>query len=113
LTEISLNKQELEEFTVNLYSMSKFYPPKWLGFLSPLIDKNDPILKSRNKIFSFIGFVTYKKRIYAIAGGYGSFEIEQYTKPDFGLEIIVKLFEKDSRVIKSIQQRGVTGIVLG
>ncbi len=113
LTEIILKKQDLGEFTVNLYTMSKFYPPKWLNFLSPVIDKSDPILNSRNKIFSFIGFLAYKTRIYAIAGGYGSFEIEQFTKPEFGLEIIVKLFDRDSRVIKSIQQRGVTGIVLG
>jgi uncharacterized protein (TIGR04141 family) len=113
LTDITLNTQEFGEFAVNLYSLSKLYPPTWLRFLSSIIDKNDPILNSKNKIFSFIGFIAYKKRIYAIAGGYGSFEIEQFTKPDFGLEIIVKLFERESRVIKSIQQRGVTGIVLG
>ncbi len=113
LTDINLNRQGFEGFTVNLYSLSKFYSPTWLRLLSPIIDKNDPIIKSKNKIFSFIGFIAYKKRIYAIAGGYGSFEIEQFTKPDFGLEIIVKLFERESRVIKSIQQRGVTGIVLG
>ena len=113
LTDITLNNREFGDFTVNLYSLSKFYPPTWLRFLSPIIDKNDPISKSKNKIFSFIGFISYKKRIYAIAGGYGSFEIEQFTKPDFGLEIIVKLFERESRVIKYIQQRGVTGIVLG
>jgi len=113
LTDISVKKRDFQEFTVNLYTMSKLYPPKWLNFLSPIITKDDPILKSRNKIFSFIGFIGYKERLFAIAGGYGSFEIEQYTKPDFGLEIIVKLFDKDSRVIKSIQQRGVTGIVLG
>lgn len=113
LTDINLNKQDFGDFNVNLYSLSKYYPPTWLKFLSPIIDKNDSILKSRNKIFSFIGFIVYKERIYAIAGGYGSFEIEQFTKPDFGLEIIVKLFERESRVIKAIQQRGVTGIVLG
>jgi len=113
LTDIKLRNQEFGDFTVNLYSLLKFYPPTWLKFLSPIIDKNDSILKSKNKIFSFIGFIAYKSRIYAIAGGYGSFEIEQFTKPDFGLEIIVKLFERESRVIKSIQQRGVTGIVLG
>lgn len=113
LTDMTLNVQEFGEFTVNLFSLSKFYPPTWLSFLSPVIDKNDPILKNQNQIFSFIGFIAYRKKIYAIAGGYGSFEIEQFTKPDFGLEIIVKLFEKENRVIKSIQQRGVTGIVLG
>ena len=113
LIDINLSNREFGEFTVNLYSLSKIYSPTWLKFLSPIIHKNDPILNSKNKIFSFIGFIAYKKRIYAIAGGYGSFEIEQFTKPDFGLEIIVKLFERESRVIKSIQQRGVTGIVLG
>lgn len=113
LKDIAIIDREFGEFNVNLYSLSKPYPPTWLKFLAPIIDKNDQILKSSNQIFSFIGFITYNKRIYAIAGGYGSFEIEQFTKPDFGLEIIVKLFEKESRVIKSIQQRGVTGIVLG
>jgi uncharacterized protein (TIGR04141 family) len=113
LTDINLGNQDFREFTVNLYSFSKLYPPTWLKFLAPIIHTNDTILKSKNKVFSFIGFIAYKKRIYAIAGGYGSFEIEQFTKPDLGLEIIVKLFDRDSRVIKSIQQRGVTGIVLG
>jgi uncharacterized protein (TIGR04141 family) len=113
LTKINLANQDFGEFSVSLFSFSKFYPPTWLKFLTPIIHKDDPISKSRNRIFSFIGFIAYKKRIYAIAGGYGSFEIEQFTKSDFGLEIIVKLFEPDNRVIKSIQQRGVTGIVLG
>lgn len=112
-TDITLNKQDFGDFIVNLYSLSKYYSPTWLKLLSPIINKNDLILKSKNKIFSFIGFISYKKRIYAIAGGYGSFEIEQFTKSDFGLEIIVKLFDRENRVIKSIQQRGVTGIVLG
>lgn len=113
LIDIPLGNSEFGEFTVNLYSLSKPYPPTWLKFLSPIIDTNAAILDSKNQIYSFIGFISYKERIYAIAGGYGSFEIEQFTKPDFGLEIIVRLFEKESRVIKSIQQRGVTGIVLG
>lgn len=113
LTDIPLIDREFGEATVNLYSLWNPYPPTWLKFLSPIIAKNSQILKSKNQIFSFIGFIAYKERIYAIAGGYGSFEIEQFTKPDFGLDIIVKLFERESRVIKSIQQRGVTGIVLG
>lgn len=61
LTDITLNKQDFGDFTVNLYSLSKFYSPTWLRLLSPIIDKNDPILKSKNKIFSFIGFIAYKK----------------------------------------------------
>lgn len=113
LMDIALNDEQLGEFTVNLYWLSKFYSPKWLQFLSPIIDKKDPILECKVKMCSYIGFIAFKKRIYAIAGGYGSFEIEQFTKPEFGLEIVVKLFESESRVIKSIQQRGVTGIVLG
>lgn len=113
LTDIPINDQVNNEFLIRLYNIYKTYPPTWLKFLSPIIDKNAQILSSKNHIFSFIGFIGYKDRIYAVAGGYGSFEIEQFTKPDFGLEIIVKLFEKESRVIKSIQQRGVTGIVLG
>ena len=113
LTDIPIIDQVFDEVTASFYALRSYYPPTWLKFLSPIIASNSQILESRNQTNSFIGFITYKKRIYAIAGGYGSFEIEQFTKPDFGLDIIVKLFERESRVIKSIQQRGVTGIVLG
>ena len=113
LEDIKLTDREFGEFAVRLFSMTKPYPPTWLKFLAPIVEKGDQILRCKNLIYSFIGFISYKKRIYAIAGGYGSFEIEQFTNPDFGLEIIVKLFDRESRVIKSIQQRGVTGIVLG
>ncbi|MFT3749118.1 MAG: TIGR04141 family sporadically distributed protein [Agriterribacter sp.] len=112
LNTIDLN-QNFDNHYVSLFTISKHYPPTWLKFLQPVISIGSQILTASNRVFSFIGFIGFGERLYAIAGGYGSFEIERFTKSSFGLDIIVRLFEKDSRVIKAIQQRGVTGVVLG
>lgn len=113
LTEVKLNRAEFGKCLFNLYSYSNTYPPTWFKFLTPIIHKQDPLLRQLNHIVSFVGFVGINKRLFVFAGGYGSVEIERYTKPDLGLEIVIRIFEKDSRVLKSIQQRGVTGTVLG
>jgi uncharacterized protein (TIGR04141 family) len=80
----------------------------------PMLDKQSSSLADcENLTYSFICFIGYEKQIFAITGGQGSFAIERFTSQNFGLEILVRLFEKNSKVIKSIQDRGVTGIVLG
>jgi uncharacterized protein (TIGR04141 family) len=100
-------------FQVRIYSAFRIYAPKWRTFLLPMLDANTPLAECENLTNSFICFIGYEDQLFAITGGQGSFAIERYTSENFGLEILVRLFEKNSKVIKSIQDRGVTGIVLG
>ena len=102
-----------KEFDVRMYASFKIFPPRWRAFLSPVIDRQSSLADCENLSNSFVCFIVYEKQIFAIAGGQGSFAIDAFTSQNFGLEILVRLFEKNSKVIKSIQDRGVTGIVLG
>jgi uncharacterized protein (TIGR04141 family) len=100
-------------FEVRIFSAFRIYAPKWRTFLLPILDARTPLADCENLTNSFICFIGYEDQLFAITGGQGSFAIERYTSDNFGLEILVRLFEKHSKVIKSIQDRGVTGIVLG
>lgn len=100
-------------FEVRIFSAFRIYAPKWRTFLLPMLDASTPLAECENLTNSFICFIGYEDQFFAIAGGQGSFAIERHTSDNFGLEILVRLFEKNSKVIKSIQDRGVTGIVLG
>jgi len=102
-----------KEFEVRIFSSFRIYAPKWRTFLLPMLDVNTPLAECENLTNSFICFIAYEDQLFAITGGQGSFAIERFTSDNFGLEILVRLFEKNSKVIKSIQDRGVTGIVLG
>ena len=102
-----------EAYKVKLYSSCKQYRPKWRSFLGGLLAKDSKLKECMNRMYSFVCFIQYDKQIFAITGGLGSFAIDLYVNQNFGLEILIRLFEKDSKVIKSIQDRGVTGVVLG
>lgn len=108
-----LVRKKFDEFTVRVFSSVKKYPPKWAKFLQPILHEHSRIRNCKNQNYSYIGFIGYTNQVFAIAGGLGCFSLEEFISHNFGLEVLVRLFEKDSKVIKSIQERGVTGIVLG
>lgn len=51
--------------------------------------------------------------MFAISGGQGNFTAQDYIDQNFGIDILTRLISKESKVIKSLQDRGVTGSVLG
>ena len=111
----------IEQPTANLpggcnakvFSSFKQTQPKWGKFILPILSATSLLVGCKNSIYSFLCFIQYENQIFAITGGNGSFAIDDFVSPSFGLDILVRLIKKDSQVIKSIQERGVTGIVLG
>lgn len=100
------------EYRVRLFHSAKTAPPKWRSFFSEIVTPGGTILKCQNTTQSFLLFVGYKSRIFAISGGSGSFALTPYISNTFGIDIITRLIEKNSPVIKGLQNRGVTGTLL-
>lgn len=108
-----LNGFDLGQFEVKAYYDYARYPPKWKEFLMPLLDHSSPLAKCENQIYSYVVFIGYQDSIFVITGGNGSLSVGKFLVPNFGLEIIVRLFDKNSKVVKHIQDRGLTGNLLG
>ena len=85
---------------IRLYSAISKKKPKWLPFLEKVLDKDAPVRTYKNTIISFVCFIQFDYHIYAIAGGLGSDIIERYIAPNFGLDLLVRLLDIDSKVIK-------------
>lgn len=109
----NLKKNKIGDHQILLFSGSKKYPPTWRGFISDLLQNDSSVKKCQNLIYSYVCFVGNDEHIFAVAGGYGSQAIAGYTTSHFGLNIIVRLFQRNSKVIQGIQDRGLTGNVLG
>lgn len=113
-----LNEQAVEgvipdEFTIRLFAATKIFLPKWISFLKPILSPASSLYSTNNVTQVYVCFIGYGKEIYIISGGPVSAAIERYVDHNFGLEIIMRLFEKDDKVLRSIQNWGVTGSVLG
>lgn len=104
---------EDKNFKIQIFFASKSRIPKWRPFLEGILPDNSNLLKGQNIDASFIGFIEYDGNIFAISGGQGNFTVQEYINPNFGMEVLTRLIQKDSKVIKSLQDRGVTGSVLG
>lgn len=100
-------------YSLRLYRARNENPPAWRSFLGPILRPDSFIRSYINVSHAFILFVGYKQRIFAICGGFASQEIDRFADQTFGIEILTRLFEKNSKVIKYIQNRGVTGAVIG
>ncbi len=107
------NIQEVEGYLIRIFSSMKRYVPRWRGFISSQVREASRLNKCVNQTYSFICFIGYDEHLFTITGGIGSLVVDRFFSANFGLEILVRLFERDSQVIKSIQDRGLTGIVLG
>lgn len=102
-----------KDFSIRLFTCCRESEPKWVKFLNPLLDDQSPLHSYENKIYSFILFIGYDEHIFAVTGGSGSIAIDSFISQNFGLEILTRVFSKDNKVVKGIQERGVTGIILG
>ncbi|HVT87047.1 MAG TPA: DUF6119 family protein, partial [Chitinophagaceae bacterium] len=101
------------EHTIRIFHCVKTNPPKWSGFLKKILAENAVLANCINSTHSFICFVNYKKQIFVTCGGLGNFAVQRFVSQNFGMEILVRLFQKNDKVVKAIQDRGVTGIILG
>jgi len=113
LIDAKLDEGKIGNNLVKLYYSHVAYPPKWNGFFEPVLSKNSNLLKAENKSYSFVCFVSQDENIFVITGGFGAQKVSHLMIPDFGLEILVRIFDKNSKVVKNIQDRGLTGNVLG
>ncbi|MBK7884008.1 MAG: TIGR04141 family sporadically distributed protein [Chitinophagaceae bacterium] len=113
LTEAKFSRDEFGNFSVRLFYSHLVYPPKWRGFFDPILNRNSALRKAENVSYSFVCFVGLDENIFAITGGFGAQKVSHMMIPDFGLEILVRLFDKNSKVVKNIQDRGLTGNILG
>lgn len=111
--EEKLTSLEFRGYPVRLFYSYLSYPPKWRGFFEPVLDKSSKLKKVQNVSHSFVCFIGLEEDLFAITGGYGGQKVNFLMVPDFGLEILVRLFDKDSKVVKNIQDRGLTGNILG
>lgn len=111
--ESKLARKDFGKFNVKLFYSYAVYPPKWRGFLEPILDKRSNLANAENISYSYVCFVGLDDNIYAVTGGFGGQKVSRFMIPDFGLEILVRLFDRNSKVVKSIQDRGLTGNVLG
>lgn len=109
----SLAIKKIRGFSFKVYYYRKAKPPQWKGFLSRILTEDAVLSNARNKSHSFLCFIEYQDYIFALCGGVGSVVIKQFVSSDFGMRIIARLFQKHDRVVKSTQERGVSGIILG
>ena len=113
LIEEKLDRDKLGDHLVRLFYLHVIYPPKWRNFFEPVLNKKSNLRRAENVTFSFACFVGQGEEIFVITGGFGAQKVSHLMMPDFGLEILVRLFDKSSKVVKNIQDRGLTGNVLG
>lgn len=107
-----LLRRDFAPFKVKLFYAYSEYPPKWRSFLEPLLDKRSTLAQVENLSYSYVCFIGLEENIYAITGGFAGQKVNRFMIPDFGLEILVRVFSSDSRVVKNIQDRGLTGNLL-
>lgn len=108
-----LSSLDSNDFQLSLYYNYKQMPPKWSSFLKTVLGEAAVLNSAENRVYSFICFIGYQEHIFAVAGGSGSLAIDRFVVQDFGMELITRLFHRHHKVVKSIQDRGVTGAVLG
>lgn len=99
---------------VMVYSLRNRFPPGWRRFLTPALARDASLLTSFNIMFGFICFIHNDPEIFVVTGGMGSFQaIDMHVNQHFGLDVLVRIIQKNSPVIKGIGDRGVTGVLLG
>lgn len=100
------------ELSIQLYYRSHKYIPEWRGFFSAISETNSSIREAENKMASVICFIYNEDYVFAVCTGHGTYPILKYIDSNFGLEILTKLIDEKSSVIKSRRSRGITGNTL-
>jgi len=112
-TEQRLSDNDFGKFSIRVFHATKQSRPRWRPFISNFVAQDSSINKCFILSQSFLLFVSYNNKVFAVTGGAGSFEIDPFVSQTFGMDIITRLIEKNSPVIKSLQHRRITGILLG
>jgi len=102
----------LHGFNLRVFYSEKTRNPKWKGFLKPILEPKAILLNGENRDISFVAFVYDDTEMFAITGGQGNFLIQNYINANFGIDIITRLISENSKVIKSLNERGLTGALL-
>ena len=102
-------------FEVRIFSSHHTAPPSWqaatYNLLCPTI-RFWPNVRTPFTVTSVL--LGVEEHIFLITGGTGTFHsIDQFVSQQFGLDVLVRIIDKNSPVVKGIQDRGVTGIILG
>jgi uncharacterized protein (TIGR04141 family) len=121
LTKKGYNLQKIKpnidsNFDFHLFHKAGRNPVKWKGFISSIAEPGEAILNNAwltNESFILISESKSTKRIYAIAGGYGSSTINRISDEDFGLDVLSRLIKKDEKTLKAVKELSLTGGVLG
>jgi uncharacterized protein (TIGR04141 family) len=108
-----MSKKDWGNYQIRIYFKTERRPPRWQAFFNGAVAPEEDMLKKKVEYASFICFIGCKENIFAIAGGQGSSVLQGFVVYNFGTEVLVRLIDKDSRVIKGLQDRGVTGTILG
>lgn len=111
--EQKLVKKAIDGYRIRVYYHRNPHLPAWQSFFVGVVAPGEPMLKHNVISAAFICFIDAKPNIFAIAGGQGTFELQGHIITNFGMEILSKLIKRDSKVIKGLQERGVTGTILG
>jgi hypothetical protein len=101
------------EFELRLYHAVKRYPPRWKPFLEEILGDKSPLLNIRNTTHTYLCFILFKEDIYAITGGSASLALDRFVVQNYGLEIITRIFKKNSKVVRATKNKEVTGSIMG
>src|SRR5580698_7749821 len=66
---------------------------RWAAFFKTALRPDQPMLKARNRIASFVCFVGAGSRTFVLAGGLGKFLVQDYVDVNFGMDILVRLIK--------------------
>ncbi|MEZ5358883.1 MAG: DUF6119 family protein [Candidatus Zixiibacteriota bacterium] len=113
---IELRSIPKSEFDFALFYCNKDYTVFWKEFLKPIIENADSyFFKHSSIIESFVLLIRQKKldSIYAVTGGQGFNAIWDYVEDDFGLEILLRLVERNEKVIKRLAEKNLMGGIFG
>ncbi|WP_409968818.1 DUF6119 family protein [Bengtsoniella intestinalis] len=94
------------------------HDPSWQDMANLLIEKSTcdnsqknilHINSLTNSNVSYVLLYQIEENLFAMTGGYGSNYITKFAEKNFGIYLLPKIFEKDSTVIKQINQNSLTG----
>jgi len=91
-------------------------PVKWKEFLTVIVESDEAILKNQNSYNE--GYILLIKKkdksdIYAITGGFGHIQLQNFCNYQFGLDIISRLIKTNDKVLRAAKERNFVGGVLG
>jgi len=111
----SLRSTTKNGFNLFLYYQKKKSDPKWKDFFRQIASSNQDVLKKNcnNEGFVFLLVKEDTGIIYALTGGLGYFAIQDFIEPEFGLSILARIIDKNSKVIKSARENSVLGGIQG